>query len=98
MSALEMLEEYSAIRSEANNEEITFVKDINENMLICGMSATASKDEVAHAKTLGMHIFYSKPLDINLIDSVLVFKNLTGEPVKWAANIVKVVENLNRNN
>ena len=100
MSALEMLKEYHGFRNgavfKANNimssKDIP-QKDINANILLCGMSATASSSEVQLARSLGMQVYYPKPLDSNIIAIVLACKVPSGgNPDKWSQLVKEEVE------
>ena len=76
MSGLEMLQEvyeFRASNTTPSGKRLTISQpfDLNRNILICGMSATASSAEVAQAKKLGMHMFEPKPLGKSTIDSII---------------------------
>lgn len=76
MSGLEMLQECFELRASNSSPSgkrlmISHPFDLNHNIVICGMSATASSDEVTQAKKLGMHMFEPKPLGKCTIDSII---------------------------
>lgn len=83
MSGLEMLQEFYEFRASTSSPSgkrlmISQPFDLNRNIIICGMSATASSEDVALAKKFGMHMFEPKPLGKRTIDSIVdSFKQLS---------------------
>jgi DNA-binding response OmpR family regulator len=45
--------------------------NINDDMLIIGMSTSASEREQADGFTYGMHVYASKPFDLELLEIIL---------------------------
>jgi hypothetical protein len=94
MSALEMLKEYNdfrngqavrTARSPSGKSLLNPKFDINSDILLCGMSATASSSEISLAKSLGMQIYNPKPVDSRVLDIIVSNKDsANGNPDKWA--------------
>lgn len=109
MSGLEMLQECYELRTSPSSPSgkklmICEAFDLNRNILICGMSATASAAEVVQAKKLGMHMYKQKPLDKRTIDCIIdshkqlidasVVRNIDIDTRVWAEKIEQQINQL----
>lgn len=86
MSGLEMMKAYWDWRAEIKGDSSK--RDLNERMLIWGMSATAVSAEQREGIRLGMHLFGAKPLHNDTIGLVLKTRLTTGSVEEWVRQVI----------
>lgn len=80
-----MLKHYQEWRSTAEGA----LTDLNSNMLIWGMSATANTPEQSQVLEKGMHMFSPKPLGHTILTVMLSTKGISLTLRDWVENIVE---------
>jgi CheY-like chemotaxis protein len=71
MLGLDCLKEYCQWKAETN-------PNVNKDMLVIGMSATASEEEQSFGFDHGMHFYSPKPVDMEILKQTLNHKRKAG--------------------